>query len=178
MFRCLRPDLRIDEVCQLTPGQLRALGLDALLLDVDGTLKRYRDKEVPPRVAAWLGELAAAGVRLCLVSNGRPQRIGRFAAACGLPFVARAMKPLPSGCRRALRQLEVVAGQAAIVGDQVFADVLAGKLAGLRTILVRPIHPEDEPWFTRLKRPFERLLGHRAAAPPEPPADGEQRLGG
>jgi predicted HAD superfamily phosphohydrolase YqeG len=44
-----------------------------------------------------------------------------------------------------------------MVGDQVFADVVAGRLAGLRTILVRPTSP-DEPWFTQLKRPFERQL--------------------
>jgi predicted HAD superfamily phosphohydrolase YqeG len=31
-------------------------------------------------------------------------------------------------------------------------------LAGIRTILVTPIHPEDEPWFTRLKRRPERFL--------------------
>ena len=44
-----------------------------------------------------------------------------------------------------------------MVGDQVFADVLAGRLAGIKCILVRPIHPEEEPWFTRIKRPPERL---------------------
>ena len=39
-----------------------------------------------------------------------------------------------------------------MVGDQLFADILAGRLAGLTTFLVEPIHPEEEPWFTRLKR--------------------------
>jgi predicted HAD superfamily phosphohydrolase YqeG len=52
----------------------------------------------------------------------------------------------------------------ALVGDQVFADVLAGRLAGLKTILVEPIHPEEEPWYTRLKRPPERWVLRRTAA--------------
>ena len=43
-------------------------------------------------------------------------------------------------------------GGPAIVGDQIFADVMAGRLSGIRAILVDPIHPEEEPWFTRLKR--------------------------
>jgi predicted HAD superfamily phosphohydrolase YqeG len=43
----------------------------------------------------------------------------------------------------------------------VFADVMAARAAGLRSILVRPIHPEEEPWFTRLKRPLERLVMRR-----------------
>jgi hypothetical protein len=38
-----------------------------------------------------------------------------------------------------------------------FADVLAGRLAGLFTILVTPLG-HHEPWFTRVKRPFERQV--------------------
>ena len=47
-----------------------------------------------------------------------------------------------------------------MVGDQLFADVMAGRLAGVRSILVEPIHPEEEPWLTRLKRrPEQFVLG-------------------
>jgi predicted HAD superfamily phosphohydrolase YqeG len=51
-----------------------------------------------------------------------------------------------------------------MVGDQVFADVMAGRLARIRSILVEPIHPEEEPWFTRLKRlPEQRILARLEA---------------
>lgn len=46
----------------------------------------------------------------------------------------------------------------AIVGDQIFADVMAGRFAGIRTFLTTSIHPEEEPWYTRFKRPFEMLV--------------------
>ena len=49
------------------------------------------------------------------------------------------------------------------MGDQVFADVMAGRLAGIRSILVEPIHPEEEPWYTRLKRLPERIVLARMA---------------
>jgi uncharacterized protein len=159
MFHPFTPHIRIGSVTELSADRLRELGLDALLLDVDCTLKRYRSEEVPPEVAAWLDGLRAAGVGLCLVSNGRGPRIGRFAAKLNLPYVSGALKPFPFGCRRAVRQRGFDRARTAMVGDQVFADIVAGRLAGLRTILVRPIHPEEEPWFTRLKRPLERLLG-------------------
>ena len=45
-----------------------------------------------------------------------------------------------------------------MVGDQIFADVMAGKLGFLKTVLVTPIHPELEPLFTRVKRPFEKIF--------------------
>ena len=129
-----------------------------MLLDVDCTLTRYRRGEPLPEVALWLAQLRAADFRLCLISNGMGARIEDFARRLGLPFVAKAMKPLPSGVWAALKKLDVPPSQTAIVGDQIFADVMAGRLAGVRAILVDPIHPEEEPWFTRLKRWPERVV--------------------
>ena len=48
-----------------------------------------------------------------------------------------------------VKKLDAPPSQTAIVGDQLFADVMAGRLAGVRSILVDPIHPEEEPWWTR-----------------------------
>ena len=45
-----------------------------------------------------------------------------------------------------------------IVGDQIFADVMAGRFAGIRTFLTTAIFPEEEPWYTRMKRPFEKVV--------------------
>ena len=158
MLRWFTPDYRVSKVEALTLDLLRQWGFGSLLLDADCTLKRYRCPEVAPEVAAWLAEMRAGGIGLCLVSNGYGRRIGPFAEGLGLPFVAKAMKPLPWGCRAALRKMAFRPERTAMVGDQIFADILAGRLAGLKTILVDPIHPEEEPWFTRLKRPPERWV--------------------
>ena len=168
-FRFLTPHHRVNSVLDLTVPRLRAMGIDAVLLDVDCTLKSYRAAEVAPEVKAWLEELQASGIGVSLVSNGRGGRIGQLASTLGLPFVSKAMKPLPFGCRRAVRQQAFDARRTAMIGDQIFADVPAGRLAGLTSILVRPIRPEEEPWFTRLKRPLERLLLRRL--------DGRKRRG-
>ncbi len=154
----LRPTIRVERVEELTAERLQGWGLRWLLLDVDCTLTRYQRRDVEPSVAAWLDALRAAGIGLCLVSNGLGQRIHEFAQRLDLPCVSRAMKPLPAGVWWAMRRLAARRAETAMVGDQLFADVLAGQLAGVRTILVRPIHPEEEPWFTRLKRGPERWL--------------------
>lgn len=158
MLRFIAPHVRVENVCQLSLQRLGELELDALLLDVDCTLKPYHDKQVSREVTAWLDELRAGRIGLCLVSNGLGERIRRFAEGLDLPFVAKALKPFPFRLRSTVRRMGFPPQRTAMVGDQLFADVMAGRLAGLRTVLVRPIHPEDEPWFTRLKRPPERLL--------------------
>lgn len=157
MLGLLLPNLRLDSVHELSAARLQGLGLAGLLLDLDCTLKDYHAPVVPAAACAWLSALRAANVRLCLLSNGKPERIERFARDLDVPYVAKAFKPLPFGCFRGLRKLGLPAKRTGVVGDQLFADVLAGKLAGLFTILVRPTSAE-EPWFTSLKRPMERLI--------------------
>ena len=158
MRRLLTPHYRVCSVLELTPQRLRELGVESLLLDADCTLKRYGGQQCAQGVAPWLDALREAGFGLCLVSNGFGDRIGQFAQTLGLPFVAKALKPLPIGCRRAMRKMGFCPRTTAMVGDQLFADILAGRLAGITTFLVEPIHPEEEPWFTRLKRGPERWL--------------------
>jgi len=159
MMRCFAPHHRLNSVLELDHERLQRLGVEALLLDLDGTLKDYPAEEVPAAVVQWIQRLQADGLRLCLLSNGKHRRIAGFAEVLGIPFVAKAFKPLPFGCRKALRLLKVDRTRAAIIGDQLFADVLAGRLAGLITFLVPPTHAlADEPWFTRIKRPLERWV--------------------
>jgi hypothetical protein len=158
MFQLFTPHYRVSGVEELTPSRLRQWGLDALLLDVDCTLTRYRRGEPSEVVRAWLEQLRLQGVRVCLVSNGLGHRIRQFAERFGLPCVAKAMKPLPWGLQSAMRLLHAEPSKTAMVGDQLFADIMAGRWAGIRTILVEPIHPEEEPWFTRLKRWPERVV--------------------
>jgi uncharacterized protein len=152
MLQFLRPHFCVKSVLDLTPERLREWGIDALLLDVDCTLKRYPQTTVDPETSRWLADLKAHGIRCCIVSNGREKRIAAFAKQLGLPFIAKALKPSPTGVKTALKLILAQPPLAAIVGDQLFADIVAGRLAGIRTILVEPIHPEEEPWYTRLKR--------------------------
>jgi len=161
VFGFLTPHLRVESVLDLGVDRLRGLGLDALFLDVDCTLKRYRAEQCSAEVIGWIDQLRGAGIRMCLLSNGRGGRIQAFAEGLDLPYVATACKPFPFRIRSAARKMGFQPARTAMVGDQLFADVVAGRLAGLHSILVQPIHPEEEPWFTKLKRRPERALLRR-----------------
>ncbi|GHT19687.1 haloacid dehalogenase [Planctomycetales bacterium] len=158
MFHWLQPDLQLARITELTPELLEQYGLQTLLLDVDCTLKHYRSHEIPPDIVRWLDTMKQRSIGLCLVSNGRACRIKEFAELVQIPFVAPALKPLPFGCNAALKSLNFNRKTTAMVGDQVFADLMAGKFAGLFTVLVTPLNPDEEPWFARMKRPLEKLV--------------------
>lgn len=159
LFAPLRPDYTAARVTELVPEQLAAWGIASLLLDVDCTLKSYRSTAPLPDVMEWLETMQLAEIGLCLVSNGRPARVAAFAEPLRLPFVALARKPLPRGCHEAIRKTGFTREATALVGDQLFTDVLAAHWSGIKSILVKPIAPHEEPWFARIKRPLERWVG-------------------
>jgi HAD superfamily phosphatase (TIGR01668 family) len=158
MFSLLRPDIEVCGVVELTVEYLRSMGIGMLLLDVDCTLKRYGNSEPLPEVTDWLFQMRAAGIGLYLISNGGGARIQRFSENVQIPFIASAMKPLPFAIGRVIRSMNYEKKSTAMVGDQLFTDILAGKLAGVLTILVKPQGEAEEPWFARIKRPLERLI--------------------
>ncbi|MDR1052743.1 MAG: YqeG family HAD IIIA-type phosphatase [Planctomycetaceae bacterium] len=158
MFSLLRPDIEVGSVVDVTVARLREAGVGALLLDVDCTLKRYGSEELLPGVVDWLGQVREAEIGLHLISNGGGSRIRQFAESVQIPFIAPAMKPLPFAIWRAIRLMNYNKKSTAMVGDQLFTDILAGKLAGVLTILVKPQGENEEPWFARIKRPLEKFL--------------------
>ena len=152
------PKFAVRNVLELEIDRLRSIGASAILLDVDCTLKEYEKQEPEPEILQWLKKLEENGFRLCLLSNGVKSRIEILANALKLPFVAKACKPFPHGVKRAASLLNAPLNEILVVGDQIFADIMAGNLAGVKTALVKPIKPEQEHWFTRIKRPFERIV--------------------
>lgn len=158
MFKFMQPKYRFREVTELTEQVLEELGLKFLLLDVDCTLKTYCSDVLEPQIDLWIAQMKAADIRMCILSNGRFGRIGPFAEMLELPFLAPAYKPFPFRLKKAITQNGFDPKTTALVGDQVFADVMAANLAGITSILVQPFNPEQEPWFARLKRPFERMV--------------------
>ncbi|HOF89183.1 MAG TPA: YqeG family HAD IIIA-type phosphatase, partial [Armatimonadota bacterium] len=98
-----QPDLMIARVDLLAPGTLAARGIRGLLLDLDNTLTPWKSLEVAPETAAWVASLGAAGVGACIISNAATaRRVRPVADALGLPWITRALKPLPHGFRRAM----------------------------------------------------------------------------
>lgn len=159
------PDYYVRSVTELSPAFFLQQGISGLCLDVDCTITGYGSREIPNDVKRWMSDLRAMHFGVCLVSNGGSRRISSLAKQLGISFVARALKPLPFGCWRAVRLLALPCSRVAMVGDQMFADVLAGNWAGLKTILVMPREPHREPLLTRWKRPLERWLLRGNAVP-------------
>lgn len=164
-MRC-RPDLRLNRVTELTRERLTDLKVRGLLLDLDNTLLPPGEAgPLPKDILAWAERLRRGGIKLALVTNAKPHRIKRVAAALGVPGIGPAAKPLPFGFLRALRVLGLSRHEALAVGDQVFTDLLGARLAGIRIALVRPLAHDALPHTWGLRR-LERLCLDSMETPP------------
>ena len=63
-----------------------------------------------------------------------------FCEKYNLRCVTHARKPFSSGIRRCLSQYAVAPSQCALVGDQIYTDVLGANCAGVYAILIPAIH--------------------------------------
>ncbi len=156
------PHRMVDSVTHITTDDLKARGVEGIILDLDNTLVLWQKEEMTEEVLAWLEALQAEGFKLCILSNSiLSKRSERIAARLGCPNVRKARKPSRSGFHRAMAAMGTTPATTAIIGDQMFTDIWGGNRVGLYTIMVKPIHPREFVYTRYVSRPLERLLLHR-----------------
>lgn len=153
----LGPDRFAPRLHNVSLDELYARGIRGLILDLDNTMVAYRQSEVVADHLAWVEEAHERGFKMVMLSNNFTERVTNVAAQLRIQCIPNALKPLPTGFIRAKRVLGLKRRQIAVVGDQLFTDILGAKLLGLYTILTEPIEAHDFA-ITRLFRFFERLL--------------------
>lgn len=152
----LRPDLVVDAAHHVTPELLGRHGIRGLMVDLDDTLIPSAAHELEGHHRSWFAALRDAGIPTLILSNGERQRVLRVAAELGVEGLPLVGKPFVFAFRRGLARLGTPAAETAMVGDQLFTDVLGANLAGLTSILVTPLSGGRA--HTRVVRRFERMI--------------------
>lgn len=151
MFRIT---IALKSICDLSPALLRKYGIKGLLLDLDNTLTTHDNPKPADGVMEWIELMKASGIQMCIVSNNHPPRVKPFADMLGLQFVSEGKKPLSKGFREAKGRMGLEWNELAVVGDQIFTDVLGANLKRLKCVFVFPIEHETTRFF-RFKRKME-----------------------
>ncbi len=150
------PKLCLDKVTDITPELLRRNGIKGIVLDVDNTLTLHGSQEVKQEVLDWLAWMKEEGFLLTIVSNNYEKRVRPFAQRLDLEYVSFGCKPMTKGFTQACKKFSLQAKEIAVVGDQIYTDILGGNLKGMFTILVVPFELETG-WTFRLKRSLEKI---------------------
>ena len=128
-----------------------------LILDVDNTL--IDKKEIlSEEIIQWAKEIRGQGVRLYILSNtNKKEKVKKVAEKLEIPYLHFGMKPLKRGFIKIQKIVKESPEKIAVVGDQIFTDVVGGNRCKMFTILVDPIN-ENDYWYTIWKRPIEKKI--------------------
>lgn len=157
-MRLVKADRYVSSVDLIDVDELARNGIRCVLLDRDNTLVPRDTRMAPPEVILWLERLRARQISVCMISNNfHTAQVCASAEDLNCSVVHHAMKPAPIAVHLAIVKMGVAPEQTVLIGDQLFTDMVAGNLAGVRTILVRPQSVTDL-WYTRAFRKVESVL--------------------
>ncbi len=153
----LKPTFYLPSIFSITPEFLKKQGIKALLLDADNTLCIFHTDYPVDGVVEWISLMKENDIDLHILSNAKPGRLTRFANNVNLPYFYMSLKPLPFKISKAVKKLGLSKQDVALVGDQLFTDILGGNLSGLKTIWLDYIEIE-QGWSFKFKRKIENLF--------------------
>ena len=154
----LYPKLYLEKVTDITIELLKKYHIEALILDMDNTLLDF-DKKIVEGGKQWVEQLKRNGIKICIASNsGKKEKVEMLSNELGIEnYILWSMKPLKFGVKKAQKILKTKNENIAVVGDQIFTDVIVANRCHMFSILVKPIKEKDI-WITKMKRPFENHI--------------------
>lgn len=153
----IKPDYNVKKIYDIPVEDLKNQGIKALLLDLDSTVMVSKTGKYLPETLKWFEEMSK-DFKLAIVSNNKnPEYLTKVKNATPFLVIGDACKPKTKGIFEALNQLGVNSDEAVMVGDRPLTDILAGKFAKTKTILVQSISYEQESLLVHFVRWLERL---------------------
>ena len=129
MFERFFPDAYMDSTYVIDFEKLYKEGIRGVIFDIDNTLVPH-GAPADERAIRLFARLRSIGLDYCLISNNQ---------------------------LKAMKLMHVDLDSCIFVGDQIFTDVYGAKRCGMRTILVKPLHPKEEIQIV-LKRYLEKIV--------------------
>ncbi len=156
MLEKFYPGEYLDSTYSIDFDRLYQEGYRGIIFDIDNTLVPH-GAPADERACALFSHLKELGFSCMLLSNNKEPRVKMFNDAVGVSYIYKAGKPKTGNYKKAMMQMGTDVSDTIFVGDQIFTDIYGANLAGIRTILVKPIHPKEEIQIV-LKRYLEKIV--------------------
>ena len=157
MLEIFYPNEYLDSTYQIDFEKYYKAGYRGVIFDIDNTLVPH-GAPADERAAALFERLKELGFSSVLLSNNKEPRVKMFFdGVTASHYIYKAGKPSTKNYCKAMKLMGCDKSNTLFVGDQIFTDVYGAKLAGIHSILVKPIHPKEEIQIV-LKRYLEKIV--------------------
>ena len=159
------PDIYQKSIYYINYEKLLDDGIKCLLFDLDNTCVPYKEKMPNDKLVELFKNLEDMDFKLIIFSNATRKRIAPFKKKLNVDCLARAHKPRKSSFMKILKLFNYNLSEVAIIGDQLYKDILGGNKVGIKTVLVNPMSKDDmiitKLIFRRLEKLKYRKLAHK-----------------
>lgn len=156
MFKSFYPDMIMESAYDIDYEAIYQQGIRGVIFDIDNTLVEH-GADADERAKDLFARLKKAGLKSCLLSNNKKERVDRFNKDIQTCSIYKGGKPFLKGYRKAMELMGTNVDNTLFVGDQLFTDVWGAKRTGMRNILVSPIDKKEEIQIV-LKRYLEKVV--------------------
>lgn len=156
MLEKFYPQEYLDATYEIDFDQLYADGYRGVIFDIDNTLVPH-GAPADEKAKKLFSHLKELGFHCMLLSNNKEPRVKMFNDQVQVEYIYKAGKPSVKNYLRAMELMGTNRENTLFVGDQIFTDIYGANRAGIRTILVKPIHPKEEIQIV-LKRYLEKIV--------------------
>lgn len=153
----LIPDIYQKNIYSINYKKLKNNGIKCLLFDLDNTIAPLKAIKPTKKTIDLFDSLKEMGFKIIIFSNANYKRIEPFKKDLSVDSCALCFKPSKRKFLKVLKIFKYDLSEVAIIGDQLFTDILGGNRVGITTILVNPISKNDS-LFTKPFRFLEKKI--------------------
>lgn len=151
----LKPTYKIKSVLDLEVDFLKKENIKTLIFDADSTLIHAKSYSIENKMLDKLIKIENSGVEIFIASNGKVARINKVFENHPIKAYPMCLKPLPFKINKLLKNYDKAT--TALVGDQLFTDILCANLSKIRSFMTSP-YGDDKGFFMNIKRKLEKKI--------------------
>lgn len=154
----LKPAYIKEIVTDIDINALKDDGIKGFIFDLDNTIMAPKSAFYDEKILEWLNGISK-DFKIAVVSNNSNQQyMDKVREISNFPIYANAGKPSRKKVLEALKEMELLPEQVAMVGDRPLTDIWVGVRLGMTTILVDPLMKHKENKLIKFLRRLERMF--------------------
>ena len=150
------PNMYYKNIYEINYKLLKEKGIKCILFDLDNTLVEPHTKHSNEKLQKLFIELKK-DFKVIIFSNSFITRLLPFKKELEVDINHTSLKPLKHSFNKVLKKYKFNKDEVAIIGDQIFTDIIGGNNVGINTILVDSITVKDF-FITKYNRKREEKL--------------------
>lgn len=151
------PDMYQKNIYNIDYQKLKKNSIKLLVFDFDNTIMDKEETNIDDELINLFNNLKKIFDIIILSNTFKDEKITKFANACNIRFIKKALKPLKNGFKKVKKLYPYKNSEIAMIGDQLLTDIFGAKNMNHFTILVDKLGKDDMK-FTKINRFVEKTI--------------------